>query len=84
VDTVNVSLLTQSVTLQCDFGATQHGRRAVVPTPDQLLDHLVSGHKQGLRLGEAERLGGLEVDDQVELGGLLNRVLGRTLKLAPS
>ena len=30
-----------------------------------------------MRHGEAERLGGLEVDDQLELGRLLDRQIGR-------
>ena len=34
-----------------------------------------------VRDGEAERLGGLEVDDQLELGRLLHRQVGRLLAL---
>jgi hypothetical protein len=40
------------------------------------LDHLVCGGQQRLRDGEAERLGGLEVDHQLEPGWLLNRQIG--------
>jgi hypothetical protein len=35
-----------------------------------LFDHLVGGNEQGLRHGEAERLGGLQINDKLELGGL--------------
>src|SRR6516162_10248720 len=45
------------------------------------LDHLISGGQQRFRDGEAERLGGLEVDDQFELGGLLHRQIGWFLAL---
>jgi hypothetical protein len=33
-----------------------------------LLDHLVGGRQQRFQDGEGEGLGGLEVDDQLELG----------------
>src|SRR5438094_329825 len=47
---------------------------------DALLDDLVGPLEQRLRDGEPERLGGLEVDDQLELGGLLD---GRIAGLRP-
>ena len=38
-----------------------------------LLDHLVGGRQQCFRDGEAERLGGLQVDDKFEFRRLLDR-----------
>src|SRR5438132_14429924 len=37
------------------------------------MDHLICPLPQGLRNRQTERLGGLEVDDQLEPGGLLHR-----------
>jgi hypothetical protein len=41
------------------------------------LNHLVSGHEQFVGHGEPKRLGGREIDDKLELGGLLDRQVGR-------
>src|SRR5271170_3525253 len=40
--------------------------------PRQLFDHLVGGGEQRLRHGEAERLGGLKVYDQLIFACILN------------
>jgi hypothetical protein len=39
----------------------------------RLLNHLVRADEQRLRDGDVERFGGLEVDDEIELGRLLDR-----------
>ena len=40
-------------------------------------DHLVGLEQEGWGDGEAQRLGGLQVDDELKLGGLLHREIGR-------
>jgi hypothetical protein len=42
-----------------------------------LFGHLVGGGKQGRRHLDAERLGGLEIDHELEAGRLLNRPIAR-------
>ena len=46
-----------------------------------LFDHLVGATLQRLRHGNAERLGGLEIDDQFDFRGLHDREIGRLLAL---
>jgi hypothetical protein len=41
-----------------------------------LLDHLVGGGQQRFRDGDANRLGTIEVDDQIDLRNLLDRQIG--------
>src|SRR5262245_13370863 len=45
----------------------------------QLFDHLVGNGEHSGRERDAERLGGLEVDDELELGRLNHRQIGRLL-----
>jgi hypothetical protein len=52
-----------------------------LPSDRPLLDHLVGGDKEVLWDDEAECLGDLEIDDQLELGGLYDGQLGRLLAL---
>jgi hypothetical protein len=46
-----------------------------------LFDHLVGAAKHRKRYGKAEGLGGFQIDDQLDLGGLLNWKIGRLLPL---
>src|SRR5262245_24810287 len=45
------------------------------------LDHLVSGRERLVGHGEAERLGGLEVDDQLDFPGFIDWQVGRLRSL---
>ena len=51
-----------------------------------LFDNLVCERKHPIRHGQPERLGGVEIDHQVELGRLLNWKIGRffSLKIRPT
>ena len=42
-----------------------------------LFDHIVGATEHQWRHGETQRLGGLEVDDQLKFGGRLDRQIGR-------
>src|SRR5262245_62913624 len=58
---------------------TRATRAASGETPARpgLLDDSVRAGQDGLRNGQAERLGGGRVDDQLDLRGLLDRQIGR-------
>jgi len=43
----------------------------------RLLDHLVGEHEQVMWNSETERLGGCQVDTEIEFGRLLDRDIGR-------
>ena len=42
-----------------------------------LFDYLVGAQQERLRQCEAQRLGGLQIDDQLKFGRKLNRQVGR-------
>ena len=42
-----------------------------------LFDHLVGAGEHGRRHIEVERLGGDQIDDEIEFGGLFDREVGR-------
>src|SRR6516164_2555465 len=54
----------------------RHRRSKFFALRSALLDNLVGGGQQRFRDGEAERLGGLEIDDEFELACLHDRQIG--------
>jgi len=46
-------------------------------TKNRLLNHLIGSSEQRLSDCQAKRLGGLEIDEHLEFGGLLNRNITR-------
>src|SRR5712691_419920 len=65
--------------MSCGTSRRAPGTAAFDPKPtlrEPLLDHLVSTAEQWKRDGEAERLRGLEVGDQLDFCGLLDRQVG--------
>ena len=46
-----------------------------------LFDHKGGAAKQRKRYGKAEGLGGFQIDEQLDFGGLLNWEIGRRLSL---
>ena len=73
---LNKQTLTERV--QCD--AMCHNPTYAVQQTNWLLDHLVGTREQHRRQGEAERLGGLEIDHQFVLDGACT---GRSAGFSP-
>jgi hypothetical protein len=67
-------LRTMRLRTLCEVCA-MHGREQVQQTP-QLLYHLVGADKQSSWHGKTQYLRGLEIDDQLDFGGLLDRKVG--------
>src|SRR5262249_20790802 len=67
--------------VQLGMSALGHKRTHAPQQITLLFDHLVRRIQKARRHGEAERLGGLEVDYQFELGRSLHRQIGRLLPL---
>ena len=73
---MNVSDLPQKRTCAVQLGMSAECQKR---TSHFLFNHLVGAGEQRGRHGEAKRLGGLEVDYNLELGRRLDREVGRLL-----
>src|SRR5215813_10606127 len=70
--------------VQLGMSALGQKRTHAAQQKDSLFDNQVSAAKQRKRYGKAEGLGGFQIDDQLDLGGLLNWKIGRLLPLENS
>jgi hypothetical protein len=70
--------MTHTARLLQNFGAMQHVQRATIPNARSVL---VGEQLHRIRNGKTERLGGLEIDDQLELGRRLICKIGSLLAL---
>ena len=68
----DVRPLWSNVRLRGNSGHHELTTSCLLVTPDRLLDHLVSAQQERFGDRQAERLGGLEVDDEVKLGRILH------------
>ena len=81
--TQSLMWFTQAIARQCDWlalaikeSAMRLDRKADYPKP-MSFDHVVSAHEQRLRKCPAQRFGGLAINDELKLCGLLNGKVGR-------
>src|SRR5262249_37976630 len=71
----NCDVIPCGILVACWRSLRREVRRCNVPPT--LFNDLIRPQQQRRRAGEAEPLGGLAVDDQLELAGLLDREIGR-------
>ena len=70
---VDVRFAPKATEVSCRREITRWANRRIAA----LFDHLVGEHEQVMRNGEAECIGGLEVDNEIEFGRLLDRDIAR-------
>src|SRR6266567_5102758 len=67
----------QPYSLQISLSRAEPAEKGQAATFADLLDHLVGGREQRRWDGEVEGLGGIDVDDEIELGRDLDRQVAR-------